>query len=109
MTDFDPEAFAERAAIMEMDGGLSRWEAETQAARAQGLTRWEAMNHAKRIGNTAPARHSRQAVERNGSGHMPRVQPAAAQQDRSMPERDLRAGGGAVELSSLRMARGAAV
>lgn len=31
---FDREAFEERAAIMEFDGGLSRFEAETLAARA---------------------------------------------------------------------------
>ncbi len=109
MTDFDPQAFAERAAIMEFDGGLSRWEAETQAAKVQGLTRWEAMNHAKRIGDTAPARHNRQAVERNDKGNMPAMQPASAQQVRHLPERDVRAGVGAVELSPLRMARGAAL
>lgn len=40
---FDPEAFEERAAIMEFDGGLSRFEAETLAARAQGLSRWQAL------------------------------------------------------------------
>lgn len=34
----DIEAFEERAAIAEYDGGLSRREAEDLAARAQGFT-----------------------------------------------------------------------
>jgi hypothetical protein len=33
----DIEAFEERAAIMEYDGGLSRLKAEDEAARAQGF------------------------------------------------------------------------
>ena len=33
----DIEAFEERAAIMEYDGGLSRSEAENRAAQAQGF------------------------------------------------------------------------
>lgn len=109
MTEFDAEAFAERAAIMEFDGGLSRWEAETQAAKAQGLTRWEAINHAKRIGNPAPARHHRSAVVGNGQGNMPTMQPATAQQGGHLPERDIQPGGGAVALLALRMVGGAAV
>lgn len=39
----DVEAWEERAAIQEYDGGLSRFQAETEAARAQGLSRWEAI------------------------------------------------------------------
>lgn len=34
---FDPVEFTERAAIMEYDGGLSREEAELEAAKAQGF------------------------------------------------------------------------
>ncbi|WP_299355947.1 hypothetical protein [uncultured Shimia sp.] len=37
MTVPDIDAFEERAAIAEYDGGLSRSEAETLAARAQGF------------------------------------------------------------------------
>jgi hypothetical protein len=44
---FDREAFEERAAIMEFDGGMTRFQAETMAAKAQGVSRWEA------IGNVA--------------------------------------------------------
>lgn len=43
----DVDAFEERAAIVEYEGGLSRFEAETQAAKEQGLERWEALRYAK--------------------------------------------------------------
>ena len=35
--------FLERAAIMEFDGGLSRYQAETKAAEAMGKKRWEVL------------------------------------------------------------------
>lgn len=44
---FDIDSFEERAAIMEFDGGLSRFEAETQAAKAQGVARWQALQFVK--------------------------------------------------------------
>lgn len=43
MLNFDIDAFEERAAIIEFDGGLSRFEAETLAAQAQGVSRWQAL------------------------------------------------------------------
>lgn len=43
----DVDAFEERAAIVEYDGGLSRFEAETLAAKEQCLERWEAMRYVK--------------------------------------------------------------
>lgn len=50
---FDRDAFEERAAIAEFDGGLSRFEAETLAAKAQGLTRWQALKLVKEDRNDA--------------------------------------------------------
>jgi hypothetical protein len=41
---FDKDAWQERAAIQEYDGGLSRFRAETEAAKAQGVSRWEAIH-----------------------------------------------------------------
>lgn len=38
----DVDKYVERAAIMEYDAGLSRFQAETQAAQEQGAKRWEA-------------------------------------------------------------------
>lgn len=59
----DTDQFEERAAIMEFDGGLSRFRAETEAARAQGVSRWEAIgNVGRRI--VEQARHQREALAR---------------------------------------------
>lgn len=43
---FDLDAWAERSAIMEFDGGMTRFAAETAAARLQGLERWQAIKGA---------------------------------------------------------------
>ena len=40
----DLDQFEERAAIMEFDGGLSRFRAETLAAQAQGRQRKEVLD-----------------------------------------------------------------
>lgn len=78
---FDIDAFEERAAIMEYDGGLSRFEAETAAAKAQGFKRHEAINA---IRNISQARDPGSADARNAAGALPRVQPAQAQEKRSV-------------------------
>lgn len=39
----DVDRFEERAAILEYEAGLSRYQAETEAARAQGVARWQAL------------------------------------------------------------------
>lgn len=44
MNGFDFERFEELAAVLEFDNGMTRFEAETEAARRQGVMRWEAMN-----------------------------------------------------------------
>ena len=109
MIEFCADAFSERAAIMEFDGGLSRFEAETSAARAQGLTRWqamEAMKNAERGGNPEPARHHGAALVRDGSDGLPEVQRAEAEQNGPMPVGDIQAGRDRVELLALRGERG---
>jgi hypothetical protein len=80
---FDVDRFLERAAIMEFDGGLSRYQAETEAAKAQGVPRWQAMkaaHDANIIGNIGGGGDRREANVGNGSGHLPRVQPASQKQ-----------------------------
>jgi hypothetical protein len=102
---FDREAFEERAAIIEFDGGLSRFEAETQAAKAQGLTRWQALEAIK---NADGKRHSerggdhRPAHVGNGSDNMPGVQRATAEQGGPVSVGVVPAGRGGVELLALR-------
>lgn len=97
----DLDAFEERAAIMEFDGGLSRFEAETQAARAQGFTRWEVLDAIKRR-NSERGGHHRQAASRNGSDDLSRVQRDQTEQGGSMPVGDVQAGRDRVELLALR-------
>ena len=77
----DLDAFEERAAIMEFDGGMTRFEAETAAAKAQGFSRWEVMNHAKRARDIAAARDKREPIQRDRQGDMPRMQSASEKQD----------------------------
>lgn len=108
MIEFCADAFAERAAIMEFDGGLSRFEAETRAARAQGLTRWQAMGamkNAERIGNPEPARDHRPAMVGDGSGALPGVLSPAAEQNGQVPVSDVQAGWNSVAMPPLWGAR----
>lgn len=96
---FDADAFVERAAIREYDGGLTRFRAETLAAQDQGTSRWEALRHeANDIGDTPGTGHQRSVADGDAARDMPAMQPAQAQEDRPMPERDVHAGrsGGAL-------------
>jgi hypothetical protein len=101
----DVDLFLERAAILEYEAGLSRYQAETEAARAQGVARWQALKavaDANIGGNPASGGDRGQADARHGSGDLPRVQPTQAEQDGPVPERDVHAGRGGVEVLALR-------
>lgn len=90
---------------MEFDGGLSRFEAETQAAKAQGLSRWQAMEAIRNedgkrnpaIGGDRGATHVR-----HGSDDMPGVQRATAEQGGPVSVGVVSAGRRGVELLALR-------
>ena len=82
------DAFTERAAIKEFDGGMSRFQAETEAAQEQGFARWQVLNEIRNR-HSEPTRDQRQAALGNGARDMPAVQPHTTQQDRPMPERDV--------------------
>lgn len=71
---FDKGAFEERAAIMEYDGGLSRFRAETEAAKIQGVGRWEAINEISRriVERTEDLREA--MAKRSGQNNMSGVQ-----------------------------------
>jgi type VI protein secretion system component VasF len=99
---FDLDAFEERAAIMEFDGGLSRFRAETAAAQAQGVSRHEAI----RIRNSQQTRDQRQAAERDAADAMPRVQPRQAKEIRPVPVRELLTGWCGLALLALHMVGG---
>ncbi|MDO6587348.1 hypothetical protein Q4543_17690 [Salipiger sp. 1_MG-2023] len=105
----DLDAWVERAAIMEFDGGLSRFKAETLAAEAQGTTRWkavEAMGDAERKRNSEGSRGRGQALDgQQRSVPVPGVQPNASEKDGPLPERDEDAGRGGLALLALRAQR----
>lgn len=84
----DLDAFVERAAIKQYDGGLSRFLAETEAAAEQGHARWE-MIHALRKRDSATLRHLGEADVRHGSHDLPAMQCRAPEEDRPLPQRDL--------------------
>lgn len=82
----DLDQFEERAAIMEFDGGISRFRSETLAAQGQGYQRRDALDAiSKRNSRQAPDHGS--AVERNGSGDLSGMQREPEEQERSMPQR----------------------
>lgn len=102
---FDRDAFEERAAIMEFDGGLSRFDAETQAAKAQGLTRWQALEAIKNEDskrNPAIGGHHGSAHVGNGSDDLPGMQRAAAEQGGPLSVGVVPSGRRGVELLALR-------
>lgn len=107
---FDLDSFEERAAIMEFCGGMSRFEAETQAAKAQGLTRWQALMEVKNAngtGNPEQGRDHRQAMGRGSrKDALPGMQRQQDQENGSMPERNEEAGRSGVDVLALQLERG---
>lgn len=86
----DANQFEERAAIMEFDGGLSRFNAETLAAREQGYERWQAIGEvARRI--AGGIRDQREAARRNAADDMSELQRGEDEKNRPMPVRNVRA------------------
>lgn len=91
MPDFD--RYEERAAILEFDAGMSRFAAETEAARAQGLTRWQMMEaiRADGSGDIGGSRDRRPSNAGKPADHVPGMQPRPAQEVGSLPQRKLQA------------------
>lgn len=86
----DLDQFEERAAIMEYDGGLSRFRAETLAAQAQGRQRKEVLDEIGKRNSARPSDHG-EAVARHGQDALPRVQPRPEEQKGSLSQRDVQA------------------
>lgn len=101
----DLDAFEERAAIMEFDGGMTRFRAETLAAETQGFTRWQVMQEkrdAERDGHSPRGRDHGSALDgQQRADDLSRVQPRQAEEVGPMPERDTNAGRDRVELLAL--------
>lgn len=79
MAVIDLGEFEERAAILEYDRGMSRFDAETKAAALMGCARWEAINEIKRR-DSEQARHQRSTPRGRPAHDVPRVQPASAKE-----------------------------
>lgn len=97
----DLDAFEERAAIKEFCAGMSRFQAETEAAEEQGLKRHEVLNEISKR-NSRQARDQRSQVERHDADNMPGVQPAQAEQVGPVSIRDVQAGRDRMALLALR-------
>lgn len=102
----DLDQFETTAAWLEYCDGMSRFEAETEAACRQGLGRWqvmEAKRDAKRDGDSERGGDRGAAMAgQQRQDAMPGMQLAPQEESRSMPERDAQAGWAGVELLALR-------
>jgi len=86
----DLDQFENTAAWLQFCDGMSRFQAETEAARRQGVIRSEVLAHAQNDKrNSASARDSGQAPERDNSDAMPAMQRAAKEQAGPVPKRDV--------------------
>jgi hypothetical protein len=84
----DLDAFEERAAIMEFCGGLSRFQAETLAAKAQGYNRHEVLNEIRQRNLAAGRDHGLEVAGQSRADNVPRVQRRAEEENRPMLERN---------------------
>ena len=104
---FDVDAWAERAAIMQYDGGMTRFAAETAAAKAQGLARWQAIKEVENAnGNGIAGGHgySPDAVDGGRDANdLPVMFSQPEEENRPMPERQPEAGRDCGALLSLRL------
>lgn len=108
MREFDTDAFIERAAICEYCAGMTRFEAETAAAQAQGVARWQAIKLVKEAddangrGPIGGSRDQADQVDRKrNADDLPRVQRQPEEENRSVSERVAQAGWAGVVLLAL--------
>ena len=94
MKYLDVDMFEERAAILEYCEDMTRFAAETEAARRQGFSRWQAMEavrNAKRGGNSSGSRdHCASMARQQRQDDMPQMQRSTAKENGPLPERDTR-------------------
>lgn len=105
----DLDRYENTAAWLEFCDGMTRFAAETEAARRQGYQRHEVQNEIRNR-NIASARHHGSAlVGKSGEGNLSELQPHAAQEAGRVPEYHANAGGDSGELLALRMGNGGIV
>ena len=103
------DLWQERAAIMEFEAGLSRFEAETRAAECYGTTRHQMMKDLRdEDGRGFAGGHGHQARPLDGkrdAGAVPGLQSIAAEEDGPVPECEPEAGRFGLALLPLRFCR----
>ena len=92
---FDRDDFEQTAAWLEFCDGMTRFAAETEAAKRQGVKRHDI------IRNLPKARDHGSQLQRHSEVSVSRVQPHQTQQARQVPVGDVHAGGRSVEMSPL--------
>lgn len=101
----DRDQFEERAAILEYEAGMTRFDAETKAARAQGVNRWEAIGAiAGRV--VEAARNNRALAGQSRADDVPGMQRQPQEESGPVPECEQNAGWHRLELLALRTQRG---
>lgn len=111
----DLDQWEERAAILEFSAGMSRFEAETAAARMQGCERWEVAQQVKESGYAngsglvGASWHQVEALAgKRDANDLSVMQRQPKEENRSMPERVAQVGWACVVLLAL-WAQGGAV
>jgi len=99
------DQFENTAAWLEYCDGMSRFEAETEAARRQGYKRHEVIN-ANGIRNSEGGRDSGQTTTRQSADNVSGVQPVSAQKVGPVFVGFILAGWCGVELLALRLGGG---
>lgn len=105
MAVIDLDRYESTAAWLEYCDGMTRFQAETEAARRQGYKRHEVQHEISKR-NTQGGRDSRTADARQSADNLPGVQPHATEEIRSLPIGIILAGWGGLELLALLVDRG---
>lgn len=97
---FDMDQFENTAAWLEHCDGMSKFSAETEAARRQGMKRFEVMNeNSKR--DIGGCRNIGSIPERKPADNLSRVQPVSEKENGPVPKRDVSAGRDSLALLAL--------
>lgn len=105
MAVIDLDRFEDTAAWLEFCDGMSRFAAETEAARRQGFKRYEVMNAIRERNSERGGDIACPAV-RNAAYDVSDVQRASAQEARPLPVGQLLAGWCGLALLALPVVRG---
>lgn len=107
-TQLDIDRYENTAAWLEYCDGMTRFQAETEAARRQGYQRWEAQNEIRKRNSEGP-RDRGQEADRHAANDLPGMQPNPQEEARPVSGRDVHAGRGGSILPPLQLENGGVV